>query len=270
MNYNYIDAHTHIHFPEFDDDREQAIARAHAQGVGMITVGTDIALTTKAIEVAKEYEGIWATAGIHPHEAKTYQATQDLDEHIKQLSTLAQQDVVVGIGECGIDLFRSDDRAALSMQEELFIKQLELAHSIQKPIIIHSRGSSNGALDGLEHILTILESHKSLLTKEGVCHFFTGDKAIADRFLSLGFSFTFGGLITFNRDFDEVINYIPTDRIMAETDAPFVAPASHRGERNEPSYVPEVAVQLAQIKGSTPEKLLPTLAGNAVRVFSLA
>jgi len=270
MTLSIIDAHTHIHFPEFDSDRNAVIEQAQKKGVGMITVGTDLVLTKKAIEVAREYEGIWATAGLHPHEAKQLVSEDELDQALSKLEELAKSKEVVGIGECGIDLFRQDDRNALDTQEKLFITQLELAHRLKKPIVIHSRGSKNGSTDGLETILDILKQHKHLLHKEGVCHFFTGTKEVADQFMELGFSFTFGGLITFNREFDGVIAHIPLEKIMIETDAPFVAPALHRGERNEPSYILETLKALTYIKGENEEAVKKIFLENTKRIFELS
>lgn len=269
MDINIIDAHTHVHFPEFDGDRNAVIERAQKKGIGMITVGTDIALTKKAIDVAREYDGIWATAGIHPHEAKTYANNKEMEVQIQELEKLAQAEKVVGIGECGIDLFRQDDQDALEMQKQLFIAQLELAHRLKKPIVIHSRGSQNGNTDGLEMILDILEKRQSLLHAESVCHFFTGTKEVADRFLALGFSFTFGGLLTFNREFDDVVGHIPLERIMIETDAPFVTPTPHRGERNEPSYIAHTLDSLSEILLKDVEEVRRTLKENTLRVFAL-
>lgn len=266
---SYIDAHTHIHFPEFDDDRDVTIERARNAGVGMITSGTDIILTKKAIEVAGSNDNIWATAGIHPHEAKVISKAM-CPSVVQELAELAKDEKVVGIGECGIDLFREDDRKLIDVQKRLFIEQLKLAHNIKKPLIIHSRGSKNGSVNGLEMILDILEEHSALLCHEaGICHFFTGTKMIADRFIALGFSFTFGGLITFNREFDEVIRHIPAEKIMAETDAPFVAPLSHRGERNEPSYLPETVEWIARIRGVNSEDMRKQLLSNTRRVFGI-
>lgn len=269
MTLSVIDAHTHIHFPEFESDREVVIERARKEGIGMITVGTDIETTRQAIEVAQKYEGIWATAGLHPHEAKQFTSLDALHQTIEKLEELAQEEKVVGIGECGIDLFRQDDKDALEMQKKLFVAQLEIAHRIHKPIIIHSRGSQNGNTDGLEMILLILKENQSLLEGEHVCHFFTGTKEIADQFMKFGFSFTFGGLITFNREFDDVIKYIPREKIMVETDAPFVAPASHRGQRNEPSYISETLNSIAHIRGEDEKIVREALLANTKRVFNI-
>ena len=269
MDIKIIDAHTHVHFPEFDGDRDAVIKRAQEKGIGMITIGTDLALTKKAIEVAQKYEGVWATAGIHPHEAKRFTCINEIKKEVVSLEAFAKEKTVVGIGECGIDLFREDDKNVVAMQKELFIVQLEVAHRLKKPVVIHSRGSENGSLDGLEMILEILEARSHLLTKKGVCHFFTGTKEIADRFLALGFSFTFCGLVTFNRGFDEVMTHIPIEHILVETDAPFVAPLSHRGERNEPSYVTEVFPVIARCKGIEEEVVRTIILKNTYALFCL-
>lgn len=265
MNLRIIDSHTHIQFPEFDDDRNQVIQRAHEAGVGMINVGVDEETSRKAVELAHKYEhGVWATVGIHPHEITKFISRQT--ENLKTLEELAKDEKVVGIGECGLDYFRLEEEKTKKQQEKLFLAQLELAKKVKKPIIIHCRPSTQKSVDAFKDILNILHTHKELLQKiPGICHFFTGTKDIAKKFLELNFSFTFGGLVTYNREFDEVLTYTPADRMLVETDAPFVAPQSHRGHRNEPSYISEIADFLADFKNVPIEIFLQ----NTKRVFEI-
>lgn len=249
MEIKCIDAHTHVQFPEFDDDRKEVILRACTQGIGIINVGTDEEQSKKAVELAHEYsDGVWATVGYHPHTAETLERAD-----IKEIQKLAYDKRVVGIGECGLDYFRinEDDKKRITeKQKEIFTEHIQLAHTAQKPIVLHVRTSGPKLNDAFYDVLEILHSHKNILKKEnpGICHFFTGTKDIAKRFLDLNFSFTFGGLITYNREFDEVLEYIPADHLLVETDAPFVPPKSHRGHRNEPSFITETVAFLADFK----------------------
>lgn len=265
MNLRIIDSHIHVQFPEFDVDRKEVIQRAHEAGVGMINVGTDEETSRKAVELAREYEyGVWATVGIHPHE--TTQLIPRQAENLKTLEELAKDEKVVGIGECGLDYFRLEEEETKKQQEKLFVAQLELAKKIKKPIIIHCRPITQKSVDAFEDILNILHTHKELLQETpGICHFFTGTEDIAKKFLDFNFSFTFGGLITFNREFDAVLKYIPADHLLVETDAPFVSPKSHRGSRNEPSYIIETAEFLADFKKVPVSMFLE----NTKKLFSL-
>lgn len=265
MNLRIIDSHIHVQFPEFDVDRKEVIQRAHEAGVGMINVGTDEETSRKAVELAREYEyGVWATVGIHPHE--TTQLIPRQAENLKTLEELAKDEKVVGIGECGLDYFRLEEEETKKQQEKLFVAQLELAKKVKKPIIIHCRPTTQKSVDAFEDILNILHTHKELLQKTpGICHFFTGTEDIAKKFLDRNFSFTFGGLITYNREFDGVLKYIPADHLLVETDAPFVSPKSHRGSRNEPSYIIETAEFLADFK----KVPVSTFLENTKKVFGI-
>lgn len=257
-----IDAHTHVQFPEFDHDRQEVISRAHGQGIGMINVGTDLSSSQAAVALAQEYEtGVWATIGAHPHEI-----SQNFDR--EAFERLAQNPRVVGIGECGLDYFRmeGDKDRIIEKQKELFSQQIELAIRSKKPLVIHCRPSDTASSDAFEDVIAMLEERKNDLPQErGICHFFTGTVPSAQRFLELGFSFTFGGLITFNREFDEVLRYIPERNILVETDAPFVAPKPYRGKRNEPAYVAETVRFLSEFKGVDPGIFLE----NTRRVFGI-
>lgn len=263
MELNIIDAHTHVQFPEFEKDREDVIDRALSAGIGMVNAGADMETSRKAIELARRYEeGVWATVGIHPTELP---APANMAEICRELTNLADDRKVVGIGECGLDYFRSEEKEIRERQREVFILQIELARKAGKPLVLHIRPSPKSA-DAFEDALEILSAHKNLLNEiPGTCHFFTGTRDTAKKFLNLGFFFTFGGLITYNRDFDEVLEYIPADRILVETDAPFVSPKSHRGHRNEPVFVRETAEFLAGFKKISQDIFLR----NTKRIFGL-
>lgn len=279
-----VDVHSHIQFPVFDSDREEVIGRAREAGVKMIAIGTQASTSKRAIEIAYKFPAdVWATVGFHPshivvgrsdfgagatkwHHDKNEQsesAPENFD--IKILKKLAGDSKAVAIGECGFDLFR--DNSIRKEQEKVFIEQAELARELNKPLMMHCR-SSKGTDDAYEYALGVLKDSKyNFLTK--IMHFYAGSFEITKRLMDLGFYFAFGGVITFSRGYDEIIKYLPLDRIFIETDCPYVAPQCHRGKRNEPAFISETAKKLAEIKGLDYEKASEELYGNSMRVFSL-
>jgi len=273
----YIDSHTHAHFAAFENDWKEVIDRALAQGVWLVNVGTQYDTSARAIEVAHEYkEGVYATVGLHPiHTEKSYHDVKELgaEDTAKEFTSrgedfdydaykkLALDEKVVAIGECGLDYYRLGEETK-EKQIETFLKHIELAKEVGKPLMIHCRNAFGDLID-------LLTTHHLLLTKPGIVHFFTGTPEDARRLLDLGFSFTFGGVITFARDYDESIKLIPLERILSETDAPYVAPMPYRGKRNEPAYVVEVVKKLAELKGVSVEEMERQIFENARRIFGL-
>lgn len=255
----FIDSHTHAQSEQFDLDRDEVIKRSLDNGVGMINAGADLESSRKAIELAEKYNSaIWATVGIHP----TEQINPDLSA-IKEIEGLAENKKVVGIGECGLDYFRLKKEEDKIFQKNLFEEHIKISNRVKKPLVIHCR-------EAFVDVISILKSNKgNLLENPGILHFFTGNLDDAEKLLDLNFSFTFGGLVTFNRDFDEIIRYIPSDRILIETDAPFVAPKSHRGQRNEPLYIKEVLSAISQIKGVNEDEFGEIVLANSKKVFGL-
>lgn len=259
MDINIIDAHTHVNMMD-PVQRNAVMKRALDSGIGVINVGADELSSRDAVALAQIYkEGVWAVVGYHPHEAQ-----KDLD--MENLQELARGIRVVGIGECGLDYFKLDKEKEGEIKEKqrvLFESQIVLAHKLKKPLVIHCR-------EAFGDTIALLEKHKDLLLPEaGILHFFTGTLGDAQNLLELGFSFTFGGLITFNRSFDEIISAIPLERILVETDAPWVAPKSHRGEQNEPAYIPEIVAWIAKIKNISEEDMQKILLENTKRIFNL-
>ncbi len=259
MNIHTIDAHTHVNMME-TAQQGAVIQRALDKEIGIINAGADEVSSLRAVELARAYtQGVWATVGYHPHEA-----LKKLD--IDLLKNLARDERVVGIGECGLDYFNLDKENGSETkrkQKELFELHISLVHELKKPLVIHCR-------EAFPDVIEILEKHKDILLPEaGILHFFTGTIEDARALLKLGFSFTFGGLVTFNRSFDEILTSIPLERILAETDAPWVAPKSYRGKQNEPSYIPEVVEWLAKIKNVPEEEMGGILLENTKRVFKL-
>ncbi len=270
----YWDIHSHLNDSRFDGDIEDVLSRMREASVGSIVVGTDLRMSQRAIRLAEANTDLFATIGLHP----TDNDKEEFESMVYE--KLAAHPRVVAIGECGIDYFRLEDEQragkivnmdrAVDRQQELFAKQMEIASSVDKPLMIHGR-PEKGSMDAYEDILHILKSgQKSHGDKvRGNVHFFVGDTAIAKQFLDLGFTMSFTGVLTFTHDYDEVVKYIPLESIMSETDAPYVAPTPHRGKRNEPAYVVEVVRAIARIKGEDEEKLKDVLVENARRIFHI-
>jgi TatD DNase family protein len=257
MDIRIIDAHTHMQFPEYDADRGAVIARAHEAGIGMINAGASLESSRAAVELAHAYdEGVWATTGLHPHELEEASS-------FGEIARLAADPKAVGIGECGLDYFRLEDEPLKELQKSLFMRHIELAHELRKPLVIHCRQAFGDTI-------AMLREHKGLLNAEpGIIHFFTGTPDDAKALLDLNFSFTFGGLVTFNREFDEAIKAIPRDRVLIETDAPYVSPIPYRGTRNESLYVEETLKKFAELWHMPPDEAAPILLASTRRVFNI-
>ena len=243
-----IDTHAHVNFKDFKDDCKEVIKRALDGGVEMINVDAERKTSERAVKMAEEYEnGVYASVGQHP-------GTKDEFDYGYFLN-LARNEKVVAIGECGLDFHRIENQASekskveslKEKQKEIFIKHLELAKEVNKPIIIHCRD----AHDDLLEIFRLEASPPS-----GVMHFFTGTLEQAKKYIDLGFYISFSGVVTFppkkgetDGAYDEIIKNIPLEKILIETDCPFVAPVPYRGKRNEPAYVKYVAHKIAELKG---------------------
>jgi len=264
-SFTYFDAHSHIHFADYDTDRDAVYARMQEEGVGALAVGTDAATSRSALKTAEEYDDIWATVGMHPTDV--LHATFDK----KLFTEFAKHPKNVGIGECGLDYHHTEkSEDVLAKQKRMFEQHIEIALAVDKPLMIHCRPRP-GSMDAYEDVLAILEEHHKTAGEKlrGNIHFFVGSKELARRFLELGFTLSFTGVITFARDYDEVVRFAPLDRILSETDCPFVSPEPYRGRRNEPAYVRFTAQKIAEIRGEDEEKVLPALVRNVERVFAL-
>jgi TatD DNase family protein len=273
-----FDSHTHIHFPLYDNDREEVIARAKKADVKMICVGTQAETSESAIELAKKYsQDIWATVGYHPnhlsddwyHDKKEQLGKNPEEFKIDNLRKLAENEKVVAIGECGLDYFRvtSDKRQETrDRQMKVFLEQANLARELNKALMIHCR-PSKGTDDAYKDLVELLNPIPQTLNP--IVHFYVGSLDMTKKLVDMGFYFTFGGVITFARDYDESIKYIPLDRILFETDAPYVAPLSERGKRNEPAFILETAKKMAEIKGLEYDKILEITTENAQEIFKI-
>jgi len=269
-----IDSHTHIQFPEFDADRDAVVKRALEAGIWMVNVGTNVESSKKAVELAYQYkEGVYASVGIHPvrdeisNGASPHDADTDYD--FARIEELARDPKVVGIGETGLDYFRisNSEFRIKEEQKELFLKHIELSQKVGKPLIIHCR-------DVHKDLLSILNSRFQIPDSfpPGVMHFFGGEGAWEnlDKYLEMGFYISLTGVITFkNYSHHEDIKRIPSDRILVETDAPYVAPAPYRGERNEPYNVKYITEKLAEIKGMSFEKIAGQTTQNTRKLFGI-
>jgi TatD DNase family protein len=266
MSYAFFDIHSHIHDKAYDDDRDSLLEEMKGYGVGTITVGTDIDESKNAIALAEKYPHMYATVGLHPNDNK--EELFNADEYER----LARHEKVVAVGECGLDYFRIaiDDVADKIRQQEIFKKQIELAVIVNKPLMLHGR-PSKGSMDAYEDMLDILEESKKKYGNKlrGNAHFFAGTIDIAQRFINIGFTMSFSGVITFTKDYDDVVRFIPLTLLHAETDSPYATPAPFRGKRNSPMYVQEVVARIAVLREQPMEEVRAQLLENAKRVFGI-
>ncbi|MEK7586062.1 MAG: TatD family hydrolase [Patescibacteria group bacterium] len=283
----YIDIHSHVNFKAFDEDRDEVIKRALDSDTWIINVGTQLGTSKKAVEMANQYEeGVYAIIGLHPiHTGASYHDEKELGEGGVEFTSrgesfdkdayleLCKDKKVVAIGECGLDYFRCTPES-IEKQKKDFIKQIELANEVGKPLMLHIRNNEKaelmeGAPKAPNAYKDALELLKQYSKVKGDVHFFAGSLNIAKEFVDFGFTLSFTGVITFTKDYDEVIRNTPLDMIMSETDAPYVAPVPYRGKRNEPVYVQEVAKKIAEIKGLSESEVAKAIIINAKRVFGL-
>ena len=254
-----VDSHAHIQGSEFAADVAQVIQRAQEAGVEkIIAVGGagDLSSNEAALELAESFPGLFATVGMHPHDAKEVS-----EEDLKRLAELSKSPKVVAIGETGLDFHY--DHSPRRVQMDLFRRFIQMARETGLPIVVHNR-EAQPEVAGL-----IRREGKGDL--RGVIHCFTGDYEAAREFLDLGFYLSFTGIITFkNADpLREVVRKLPLDRILVETDSPYLAPVPHRGKRNEPAYVRFVAETVAQIKGQTLDQVAEATSSNATVLFGI-
>lgn len=287
---HFIDVHTHVQFSAYGADREEVIARAVANDVYMINAGTQRDTSASAVALAEQHaeSGVYASVGLHPvHTGRSFHDADELggDEETKERASraeifdyeyykqLALHPRTVAIGECGLDYFHFNEDESrdeqIVRQKDAFAAQMRLSKDVGKPIVIHCR-------EAFADVIAMLCVAGPGGFTPGVTHFFTGSMDDARVLLDLGFSFTFGGAVTFPPrkgavagTYDELIKFIPLDRIMSETDAPYVAPVPFRGKRNEPAYIPHIVAKLAELKGVSPEEMKMHVWENAKRVFGI-
>lgn len=270
-----IDTHAHVNFLQYKNDGDEVVSRSLAEGTWMINVGSEKDTSRRAVEYATRYEtGVFAAIGLHPIQLRAQEIeekengetvkftipAEEFDE--EYYANLARQEKVVAIGEIGLDYYRNG--ATKELQQEVFIKQLELAIKFKKPILVHCRE----AHEDLQKIFKEwLGAEKSL--PSGVLHSFSGTMEQAQAYLDMGFHLGFNGIITFAHDYDEVVKNMPFDRILVETDCPYLTPVPLRGKRNEPSYVKHVAQKIAELRGVSFEEVAEITTANAKKLFNI-
>ncbi len=273
-----VDVHTHVQFAAYGEEGDKAIERALKEDIWLVNVGTQKDTSWGATVTAEGYdEGVYATVGLHPiHTTKSFHDVKELGggEAARAFTSKGEEfdydfykeigsnKKVVAIGECGLDYYRLDENTK-EKQFEAFEAQIALANELKKPLMIHCR-------EAFGDLIALLEKNRNLLLRDrpGINHFFAGSRDDAKALLGLGFSFSFGGVITFTRDYDEVIRYIGIERIVLETDAPYVAPSPHRGKRNEPSFIQHTAEKLAEILGLDVSEVEERTTANARRILA--
>ncbi len=259
MQVRYFDIHAHLNFKDFDADRDEVIARCRKEGVLVNNVGTNLATSREAVALAEAHEHLYATVGVHPTDWR-----QGLDE--EEFLSLAMNPRVIALGECGLDYYHMEDEHEKTEQKKLFETHIALAERVGKPLMLHIRSAQAFPLEAYTDALEMLNAHPHVLAH---AHFFAGNWTIAQAYLVRDISLSFTGVITFARQYDEVIARIPEKMLFAETDAPFVAPEPYRGRRGNPLYVKEVMLKLAEIREEDPEVLGATLLHNALKRFAI-
>ncbi len=249
-----IDSHTHLQVSQYDKDRDAVLKRALDAGVTTILIiGIDLETSLSAIELADKHENLYATVGMHPHDAK--KLTPDV---LKTFRELLQHPKVIALGEIGLDYYRN--LSPPDVQKDAFQKQLDIAEEMEMPIIIHNR-------DAYMDILPILESRQGQI--QGVLHCFTGDIELMERSVEIGFHIGIGGIVTYPNaeEMQAVASKVPSDRLLIETDCPWLTPQFRRGKRNEPSYVRAVAEKIAELRNTSIETIGEITTNNFKTLF---
>jgi TatD DNase family protein len=250
-----IDTHCHLDFPQFDSDREQVINRAQANGLGyIINIGSSLKGSQDSVRFCEQYDFIYASVGIHPHHAEGIGQSE-----LSRIKDLSFSRKVVAIGETGLDFYKN--YASEESQRRLFCSLIGLAQERQMPLIIHSRAAS-------QEVLEILKREKP---RKAVVHCFSGDRDFLEHYLDLGFYISFTCNITYKNaeDLRALVKDVPLQRLMLETDAPFLPPQEFRGKRNEPAYVKNLAEEIARIKNIDFKNLAQITTFNAQQFFNL-
>jgi TatD DNase family protein len=251
-----IDTHAHLQWTNFDADRERVITRARKADVKyIVNIGFDLNSSMEAIELAEKHEGLYTTVGIHPHNAS------QLNENVlEELRKLSENSKTVAIGEIGLDYYRN--LSPLEAQRKAFEAQLRLAEEMELPAVIHDREAHADTLEMLSKFRGKIE---------GIMHCFSGSREMAEQFINSGFLISFAGPVTFPNahKLHEVAKCTALNRILLETDSPWLAPQEVRGKRNEPSFLPFIAKKIARLKGTSMDELAEATSKNARRIFQL-
>lgn len=278
MKPKLIDVHTHVQFAAYDSDIAEVIDRSLKSGIWLVNVGTQQDTSSKAVEVANLYkEGVYATIGLHPiHTEKSYHDSKELGEGVAAKDFTSRGELfdydfykklggdpkVLAVGECGLDYYRLEE-ATRDKQLEVFEAQINLSFELRKPLMIHCRNAFRDLID------CIVKNKNKLNDSPGIIHFFSGTPEDAAELMDLGFYFSFGGVTTFTRDYDASIKKIGLDKIVLETDAPYVTPTPFRGKRNEPSYLVHTAGAIAKILELSSETVAEKTTANAKKILKI-
>ena len=251
----FFDSHAHLNDERFNEDRDELIASFKQHGIcNVVNIGADLQTSKESIELSEKYDFIYAAVGVHPHDVE-----EMTDADLDTLSGMSKHEKVVAIGEIGLDYYY--DNSPRELQRKWFRTQLELANNLNLPVIIHSR-------DAMGDTLEIL---KDCPVKAGVLHCYSGSVESAKEILKLGYYISFAGPVTFKnaKGLTEVARFVPMDKILIETDCPYLAPEPYRGKRNSSLYVPEVAKKIAELKGITVEEIAKATKENTKRLFGI-
>ncbi|MBU0611832.1 TatD family hydrolase [Patescibacteria group bacterium] len=286
----YIDIHSHTNFKAFEEDGDEVIQRALDNGTWVINVGSQYSTSKRAVEIANKYEtGVFACVGLHPiHLEEQFHDDEEIggegfttraEEFDKEAyRELLKDPKVVGIGECGLDYYHLN-KDSVEKQKKAFIEQIELANEVNKPLMLHMRNNpTDKSLNVYDDVLEILKKYAKACPEgsgvKGVSHCFSGTAKDMKNFVDLGFYISFSGNVTYKHkagfpDYEEIIKATPLDKILADTDSPYLAPVPHRGERNEPVYVKEIVKKIAEIKNLEEEIIAKSIVENAKRLFDI-
>jgi TatD DNase family protein len=252
-----VDSHCHLDFPDFAEERDRVVERARGAGVGlMLTICTHVSKFEQVHEVTRAYDDVYCTVGVHPHHA----AEENEGSNLERLIELAGRDKVVGIGETGLDYYY--DQSPREVQRDSFRRHLRACMKTDQPVIVHTR-------DADEDTLAILKEEGAGQGLRGLLHCFSSSRQLAESAVELGFYISFSGILTFKKsdELRETAKALPLDRLLVETDAPFLAPVPMRGKRNEPSFVRHTADTLAELRGVTAVELARLTTENFHRLF---
>lgn len=264
---NLIDTHAHIQFKAYEDSCDHLIEQAGEEDCGILVVGCELESSQDAVALAQGKKNVWAAVGQHPTDT-------DLPFDAKAFYELGRNDKVVAVGECGLDYYRLPKEGnrdeLISRQRDLFKQHIELAHELNKPLIIHCRDSHEDMVEILVNRFSTPSSHPHPPKEHGVLHCFTGTAVQAQSYLDLNFLISFTGIITFADQYDDVVRLVPLEKMLIETDSPFLTPGPHRGKKNSPLYVRFVAQRIAELKEISFEEVARVTTKNAQRLFRLA
>lgn len=271
MSYKFLDTHAHLNLAQFADDYTAVYEQCAAEGVGMINVGTHKSTSEKSVALAEQFGNAWSIVGLHPINvavagSDAADETLEKDFDYDFYKNLAEKEQVVGIGECGFDYWHYSDET-YEEQREVLRAQIALANEVGKPLMLHLRNAKDGVgRNAYDDALEILRSEAKV---HGNAHFFAGTVEQAQQFFDLGYTVSFTGVITFAKEYEELVQAAPLDMIHGETDCPYVAPVPHRGKRCEPWMVEEVYKKIAEMKEEDEEQVREQLLQNAVRHYGL-